>query len=647
MAEFSALMEQMKQMQLQSTSEEQHRHIQAQIQALIELEQQRLAAEAEERKLEHERLAAEAEECKLEHERLAAEERKEAQLKRKTGRDKIKVLKGMFANLGWQHETALWNKLMAMDDAGFEAFVDEVDNMPSAERMNEVYPWKAPSQTLSLTTANEVLGSVVAELPCSHHYLAAKIVKRIDDLCADDQWERSEALTNGLQWAAKAQRDSQLTELQQEPSISSRVSIVLQRYFGLNVVHQYAIGSHSTHVDWAGFDDNHHVVVMGECKKKEQPFHEYGGQVANELLRLGAIPTLYESNSNIPLPRRKDILWPIININVVGDHVSAYLALHVIDIPWEQFESCLAEILPLFEIDESILRACKEFVQEDLAYLLDRADARTVLRPRLPPQPFPCPFDHLCKWNLKDSYGPNVQVYSIGKQNKVFKHFDYWGRTANLCSSLSAQCVSYQDRRYPPDDRILTILSQLDVAGSFYQKWEVARLATAVDVLSYPYVKPADTVEIEQLVQVIYQLKAIHSVDFVHGDILPRNILFCSDWEGHPAAFLIDFDLGRFLAANPAHNPVYASNFAREGEPLEPFRHPFARRNLPMQKEHDGFALARVMEKFLQDDEARQQLVAALEELQLDDAATLCQRCSLLPPDNVAGLGKATGSPRR
>ncbi|EDQ84094.1 uncharacterized protein MONBRDRAFT_30600, partial [Monosiga brevicollis MX1] len=178
-------------------------------------------------------------------------------------------------------------------------------------------------------------------------------------------------------------------------------------------------------------------------------------------------------------------------------------------------------------------------------------------------------------------------------------------------------------------------------------KWEVARLATAVDVLSYPYVKPADTVEIEQLVQVIYQLKAIHSVDFVHGDILPRNILFCSDWEGHPAAFLIDFDLGRFLAANPAHNPVYASNFAREGKPLEPFRHPSARRNLPMQKEHDGFALARVMEKFLQDDEARQQLVAALEELQLDDAATLCQRCSLLPLDNVAGLGKATGSPRR
>ncbi|EDQ84114.1 uncharacterized protein MONBRDRAFT_30582 [Monosiga brevicollis MX1] len=431
MAEFSALMEQMKQMQLQSTSEEEHRHIQAQIQALIELEQQRLTAEAEERKLEQQRLDAEAEERK--------------------------VLKGMFT-LALQYEKALWNKLMAMDDDDFEAFVDEVNNMPSAERMNELYP--------------------LEELPCSHHYLAAKIAKRIDELCADGQWKSSEALMEGL-----------------------------------------------------------------------------------------------------------------------------------------------------------------------------RAGAQTLSRPRLPPQPFPCPFEDLDKWNLKDSYGPNVQVYSIGKQNKeqgkVFKHFDYWGRTANLCSSLSAQCVPYQDRRYPPDDRILTKLSQLDVTGSFYQKWEVVRLATAVDVLSYPYVKPADTVEIEQLVQVIYQLKAIHSVDFVHGDILPRNILFCSDWEGHPAAFLIDFDLGRFLAANPAHNPVYASNFAREGKPLESYRHPYARGDLPMQKEHDGFALARVMEKFLQDDEARQQLVAALEELQLDDAATLCQQCSLLPLDNVAGLGKATGSPRR
>ncbi|EDQ84095.1 uncharacterized protein MONBRDRAFT_30601 [Monosiga brevicollis MX1] len=392
MAEFSALMEQMKQMQLQSTSEEEHRHIQAQIQALIELEQQRLAAEAEERKLEQQR--------------LAAEERKEAQLKRKTGRGK------------------------------------------------------------------------------------------------------------------------------------------------------YAIGSHGAHVDWAGFDDNHHVVVMGECKKQEQPFQEYGGQVANELLRLGAIPTLYESNSDISLTRRKDILWPIININVVGDHVSAYLALHVIDVPWEQFKRCLAEILPLFEIDDLNAKP-----KSSGLFFLRLGAANFEKNPR--------------QWNLKDSYGPNVQVYSIGKQNKeqgkVFKHFDYWGRTANLCSSLSAQCVPYQDRRYPPDDRILTKLSQLDVTGSFYQKWEVARLATAVDVLSYPYVKPADTVEIEQLVQVIYQLKAIHSVDFVHGDILPRNILFCSDWEGHPAAFLIDFDLGRFLAANPAHNPVYASNFAREGKPLEPF----------------------------------------------------------------------------
>ena len=46
----------------------------------------------------------------------------------------------MFANLGLQYEKALWNKLMAMDDADFEAFVDEVNNMPSAERMNEVYP---------------------------------------------------------------------------------------------------------------------------------------------------------------------------------------------------------------------------------------------------------------------------------------------------------------------------------------------------------------------------------------------------------------------------------------------------------------------------------------------------------------------------
>ncbi|EDQ89796.1 uncharacterized protein MONBRDRAFT_7723 [Monosiga brevicollis MX1] len=540
------------------------------------------------------------------------------------------------------------------------------------ESVANAMPSVAPSSTPTLTDAYEKLGCIVAELPCSHHYYAAKIVKHIDELCADDKRTIDKKLIEDLKWAVDVERHSRLPQLQQESDISSRLTIVLQHHFGLDFVHQYSIGDKNTHVDWAGFDQNHHVVVMGECKKDKQPFHQYGGQVANELERLGAIATRYESDSESNgLDGRKSTEWPIVNINVVGDHVSAYLVLTISGERWAAVEKVLPSFLPSLGVDsankkkkysgvfflrlgcanlyknsrqvECILQACKEFVLGDQASLL--ADAqKTRSRPFLPRQPFPCPFKDLCEKDLQlhKSFGPSVQVYSDEKQLKVlYKHFDYWGRLSGLCSALS-NGLRAADCRHPPDGRILEKLAQLDVTGSFYQEWKVTKLATAVHVLSYPYVELAPPSKLEQLAQVIRQLEAIHSVGFVHGDILPRNILFCSAWEGHPAAFLIDFDLGRFLV----DNPVYVCNFAVEARALKPYRHVGAVPSSRMDKKHDGFALARVMEDFLEDDDSRQELVAALKKLHLADAADLCMKCKLLSEFKISVPGKATGSPR-
>ncbi|EDQ87798.1 uncharacterized protein MONBRDRAFT_33153 [Monosiga brevicollis MX1] len=565
------------------------------------------AAEAHEDELAIETARLKAREAELETARLnaetarlyaaareaEAEERKAERLEKKRTlcSEKIAILENIFCGLTTTHTMALRKKMMAFNDDQFHNFVVcLINNETSPQTMKKHFPLKgftwqtresvanampsvAPSSTPTLTDAYEKLGCIVAELPCSHHYYAAKIVKHIDELCADDKRTIDKKLIEDLKWAVDVERHSRLPQLQQESDISSRLTIVLQHHFGLDFVHQYSIGDKNTHVDWAGFDQNHHVVVMGECKKDKQPFHQYGGQVANELERLGAIATRYESDSESNgLDGRKSTEWPIVNINVVGDH---------------------------------------DLCEKDL--------------------------------QLHKSFGPSVQVYSDEKQLKVlYKHFDYWGRLPGLCSALS-NGLRAADCRHPPDGRILEKLAQLDVTGSFYQEWKVTKLATAVHVLSYPYVELAPPSKLEQLAQVIRQLEAIHSVGFVHGDILPRNILFCSAWEGHPAAFLIDFDLGRFLD----DNPVYVCNFAVEAGALKPYRHKGAVPSSRMYKKHDGFALARVMEGFLEDDDSRQKLVAALEELSLADAADLCMKCKLLSEFKISVPGKATGSPRK
>ena len=84
-----------------------------------------------------------------------------------------------------------------------------------------------------------------------------------------------------------------------------------------------------------------------------------------------------------------------------------------------------------------------------------------------------------------------------------------------------------------------------------------------------------------------------------------------------------------------------------EAEALKPYRHVGAVSSSRMYKKHDGFALARVMEDFLEDDDSRQKLVAALEDLSLAHAAGLCMKCKLLSEFKISVPGKVTGSPRK
>ena len=275
-------------------------------------------------------------------------------------------------------------------------------------------------------------------------------------------------------------------------------------------------------------------------------------------------------------------------------------------------------------------------------------------------QPLPCPLDEMRTWSCVRALGPNVHVYrKPDKTRMVCKSFDYWARAneadneadgkerpsglqwnANLCD---VPLLRHADQRHPPPQALMRALSKLAVTGIFYDQWQVQRHVPNVALLTYPWVKtdrPGPHLTV-QLQQVFAQLKVLHENGFVHGDILQRNILFCPSFqEGQPAAFLIDFDLGRYVNTRAC----YVATFNTGGD-LERYRHKEAKPNLELKYEHDGFALARVVEDMLQDDEHRTALVSAIEELDLDRARTLVVRCK--PKDGLSQKLEATGSPPR
>ena len=74
-----------------------------------------------------------------------------------------------------------------------------------------------------------------------------------------------------------------------------------------------------------------------------------------------------------------------------------------------------------------------------------------------------------------------------------------------------------------------------------------------------------------QVLSVVTQLRDLHAMGWVHGDIRPANMLFPQDAESE--GFLIDFDMaGRVGMATP---PTYPEGFVFTG--LEIDRHRDAR----------------------------------------------------------------------
>jgi serine/threonine protein kinase len=122
-------------------------------------------------------------------------------------------------------------------------------------------------------------------------------------------------------------------------------------------------------------------------------------------------------------------------------------------------------------------------------------------------------------------------------------------------------------------------------------------------VLRYCFIEGSqDSPTIKGWLMILDQVKKMHEVGYVHGDLLPRNVLFTGE-----RGYVIDFDLSR------KEGGLYVSGYNSVDFPE--FRHKGAVGGKQMWKIHDVYALIAMSKAFFD-------LVTAASIIDLGDAAS-------------------------
>ncbi|EDQ86522.1 uncharacterized protein MONBRDRAFT_10883 [Monosiga brevicollis MX1] len=470
-------------------------------------------------------------------------------------------------------------------------------------------PELPPSRTPKMSDINDDVEEKfhfgIVQLPPSCHYLALEIVQRAQKLLSANLPQEGihtnllRAYTNACLKNSEAQSH--------EPHFSSLITLALQDHFNapalaatsaqvavsspsetepladttastlatkqasvrnpIYLVHQASLGSANMHADWVGFDVLLRPVIVGECKKSAQHFHAFGGQVGNQVVRLGLLGPKYQMRKD-----RQHPLHPFININVCGDIVTAYLVLHLTSRNMvamiQKMKGLEKEYYVAFlrlgsaQISKNradhqavwaLLTACREFVTGRQHQIIESGH-----RFPLSSEPFPCPARGMAGWTCNETYGPHVRHW----EKKEKEEEEESQHSPEAQSGNVTPCQS----RQPSHDEL----------------------------------------SLKDLV-----VEAVAEEETVQTQQRPK-----------PMAFLIDFDLG-----GPCDKATYGPRYNYEGG-LEKYRHANARPDERLQKAHDGYSLARVAEDLLEDNDARKRLVRALEAVKLDEAIELCRACT-------------------
>lgn len=175
--------------------------------------------------------------------------------------------------------------------------------------------------------------------------------------------------------------------------------------------------------------------------------------------------------------------------------------------------------------------------------------------------------------------GDNVTIVEMSpKKLLVYKEFCYYLRDKDVFNFVE-DSIDEKNRRWTPSREVLRAL------GEPYSSWKVEDGPCGIKILVYEFIDGKNRPESQTgWMQVLKQVKVIHSLGFVHGDLLPRNLIF-SGSDGN----VIDFDLMR------EQGQPYVSGYNRD---FPPYRHSGAGAGKPMKKEHDFWALVQMSKEY-------------------------------------------------
>jgi hypothetical protein len=228
--------------------------------------------------------------------------------------------------------------------------------------------------------------------------------------------------------------------------------------------------------------------------------------------------------------------------------------------------------------------------------------------------------------------GDNVTIIvTESEKRKVYKEFCYYLRERDGFNYLMDQSeeVDKADQRQPPPRELLNRL------GAPYSSWSINTYANGrIKILVYDYIKgtrrPASK---DGWIEVMKQVQTMHSLNFIHGDLLPRNLIFSGN-EG----YVIDFDLMR------QENHPYVSGYNSD---FRPYRHKDANANAEMKKEHDVWALAQMSKEYF---DFPEKVIDADEVTEVSKLLEYFEKTDVtvknLPPD-ASFTEDATGTPVR
>ena len=369
--------------------------------------------------------------------------------------------------------------------------------------------------------------------------------------------------------------------------VCNALNLALQADGGLVALHQGCIGGGSTHSDISvsaiGREQSPPLLVCEGKQDSENTIREnVQGQLFNALVRhrriffrgsskqtdfrpvlLMALNTAYVS-VDVVFPSTKDghlrandwIALPESNVTS-GDVVFFTIQIAFINIDNEgNGPAKLAKLFCFLEGALKKLRDMKEFARDQWKTPWSRANSNA-------------PISVKRAWKR----GDNVTIVD---EKRVYKEFCYYLRQGDGFNTIRSVVQPIDQRRVPPKDI-------LEVLGKPYSDWVCQTYAGGwFKVLEYDLICGHEHPSTKAAwISLLRRISTLHNHGYVHGDILPRNLIFLGS-EG----YMIDFDLMR-EEGEPYVLGYNHSDFVK-------YRHPDAKAQGEMKKTHDVHALAMV-----------------------------------------------------